>query len=173
MKKPDLAANVATNVLVDGNNVMGSRADGWWRNRAEAAIRLVGDIARVARARGGEWTIVFDGLAPTDLPPHDFVSVVHAGHRRRNAADDRLVELVGALPRPETALVYTADAELRARVQLFGARVVGARMLLDAIAARRHEVQAKGGGPSTDQSLDAPPRSSLNTAAGRTRISTS
>ena len=48
-------------VFVDGNNVMGSRADGWWRNRAEAAGRLVSEIAPLARGSGAAWTIVFDG----------------------------------------------------------------------------------------------------------------
>ena len=153
MKEPDLAAQVATTVFVDGNNVMGARADGWWRNRAEAALRLVDDIAPVARARGGEWTIVFDGPGPARRQPPHFVAVVHVGHHRRNAADDRIVELIDALPRPETALVYTSDAGLRARVHELGAQVAGARPLLDAIAARRHEVQANGGGPPTEPSL--------------------
>ena len=37
--------DLARTVLVDGNHVMGSRPDGWWRNRAKAAERLVADIA--------------------------------------------------------------------------------------------------------------------------------
>ena len=56
-------------VFVDGNNAMGSRADGWWRNRAEAAQRLVADIAAVACRRTGAWTIVFDGPQPPDMFP--------------------------------------------------------------------------------------------------------
>ena len=48
-------------VLVDGNNVMGSRPDGWWRDRAGAAQRLVAEIIPLALDRGGVWTIVFDG----------------------------------------------------------------------------------------------------------------
>ena len=51
-------------VFVDGNNVMGSRADGWWRNRAEAAERLVAEIAPLARDSEAAWTIVFDGPGP-------------------------------------------------------------------------------------------------------------
>ncbi len=51
-------------VFVDGNNVMGSRADGWWRDRAAAARRIVAEIALLARGRGGVWTIVFDGTGP-------------------------------------------------------------------------------------------------------------
>ena len=47
-------------VFVDGNNVMGSRPDGWWRDRAEAARRLVAEIIPLALGHGGAWTIVFD-----------------------------------------------------------------------------------------------------------------
>ena len=122
-------------VLVDGNNVMGSRPDGWWRNRAQAAQRLVAEIAPVARSHGGAWTVVFDGPEPAGMvPPHECLAVVHTGHGRRDGADDRIVELVGAIPDPATALVYTSDAGLRARVHVLGARVAGARALLEEIA---------------------------------------
>ena len=95
-------------VFVDGNNVMGSRADGWWRNRAEAAQRLVADIGAVACRRGGTWTIVFDGPEPPTLSPvQKCLSVIHTGHRRRDGADDCIVELVAVLPDPSTVLVYT------------------------------------------------------------------
>ncbi len=35
-------------LIVDGANVMGSRADGWWRDRAGAMARLHGELAAVA-----------------------------------------------------------------------------------------------------------------------------
>ena len=38
-------------VIVDAANVMGSRADGWWRDRAGAAARLQHELAGLA-ARG-------------------------------------------------------------------------------------------------------------------------
>ena len=38
-------------LIVDGANVMGSRADGWWRDRAGAMARLHGELAELA-ARG-------------------------------------------------------------------------------------------------------------------------
>ena len=137
---------LVTTVFVDGNNVMGSRADGWWRNRAEAAQRLVAEIAPVARSHGGAWTIVFDGPGPPDLAtPLECLSVVHTGHGRRDGADDRIVELVSSLPDRAVALVYTSDAGLRARVHALGARVAGARAMLEEIAAvstRRSRAQA-------------------------------
>ena len=149
MKRSHISVPAMAIVLVDGNNVMGSRADGWWRNRAEAALRLVDDIAPVARAHGGEWTIVFDAPRPTGLWPHDCVAVLHAGHRRRDAADDRIVDLVHSLACPATALVYTSDARLRARVNALGARVAGARALLDEMAAMRNATKPDGSVPTS------------------------
>ena len=35
-------------IVVDVANVMGSRPDGWWRDRAGAAARLHADIVRLA-----------------------------------------------------------------------------------------------------------------------------
>ena len=124
-------------VLVDGNNVMGARPDGWWRNRAEAAQRLVTDIVPLVLGGARAWTIVFDGPAPLDMvvSPHECLVVAHAGHSRRDGADDRIVELLGALPDPASALVYTSDSALRARVRALGARVAGARTLLEEIAS--------------------------------------
>ena len=130
----------ATNptVIVDGNNVMGSRPDGWWRNRAEAAQRLVAELAPLSLRTGGAWTVLFDGPEPPGLaPPHECLTVVHTGHGRRDGADDRIVELVGALPDPKTALVYTSDAALRTRLHALGAEVAGARALLNEIGAVR------------------------------------
>ena len=69
------------------------------------------------------------------VSPHERLAVVHAGQARRDGADNRIVGLVGSLPNPAAALVYTSDSGLRARVQAMGAQVAGARALLDEIAA--------------------------------------
>ena len=128
-------------VFVDGNNVMGSRPDGWWRLRAKAARRLVADITPLALAHGGVWTIVFDGpVTPGKRSSPECLTVLHTGHGRRNGADDRIVELVRALPHRATSLVYTSDAELQDRVRMLGAQVAGARALLNEIAALRGTV---------------------------------
>jgi 8-oxo-dGTP diphosphatase len=37
-------------IVVDVANVMGSRPDGWWRDRAGAAVRLHAEIVRLARS---------------------------------------------------------------------------------------------------------------------------
>ena len=42
------AAEPAVTVIVDGANVVGSRPDGWWRDRAGAAVRLHDELAKLA-----------------------------------------------------------------------------------------------------------------------------
>ena len=118
-------------VFVDGNNVMGSRPDGWWRDRAGAARRLVAEIIPLALGHGGVWTIVFDGKEPPRMPQSpECLTVIHTGHRRRDGADDRIVELVQEHPDRAASLVYTSDAKLRTRVKALGTQVMGVRTLL-------------------------------------------
>jgi len=52
-------------LIVDGANVMGSRADGWWRDRAGAMARLHGELAALA-ARGIRGPVPGDRPAPVD-----------------------------------------------------------------------------------------------------------
>ena len=125
-------------VFVDGNNVMGSRPDGWWRDRAGAARRLVAEIIPLALDHGGAWTIVFDGQEPPRMQPSpESLVVIHTGHRRHDGADDRIVELVHEQPDPAASLVYTSDAKLRARVKALGTQVLVSPTLLSQIATLR------------------------------------
>lgn len=119
-------------VIVDGNNVMGARADGWWRDPQAAAARLVEDLAALAEG-GSRVTVVFDGPPPPDLPEggHGGVTVFYAGRSGRDAADDRVVELVEAEPDPGSVTVVTSDRALRERVELLGARCQGVSSLID------------------------------------------
>ena len=136
-------------VFVDGNNVMGSRPDGWWRDRAEAARRLVVEIIPLALGHGGAWTIVFDGQEPPAMPPSPAcLTVIHTGHRRRDGADDRIVELVHEQTDRAAALVYTSDAKLRTRVKAFGTQVMGSGTLLRQIATVRRPLEPIGTGHS-------------------------
>ena len=122
-------------VFVDGNNVMGSRPDGWWRDRAEAARRLVAEIIPLALGHGGAWTIVFDGQEPPAMPPSpECLTVIHTGHRRRDGADDRILELLHEQTDRAVSLVYTSDAKLRTRVKALGTQVLGSGTLLRQIA---------------------------------------
>ena len=143
-------------VFVDGNNVMGSRPDGWWRDRAEAARRLVAEIIPLALGHGGAWTIVFDGQEPPAMPPSpECLTVIHTGHRRRDGADDRIVELVHEHPDRAASLVYTSDANLRTRVKSLGTQVMGSGTLLGQIATLRATMEPTDYGHSHDPADDA------------------
>ena len=138
-------------VFVDGNNVMGSRPDGWWRDRAGAARRLVAEIIPLALGHGGVWTIVFDGTKPPRMPPSpECLIVVHTGHGRRDGADDRIVELVHEHSDRAASLVYTSDAKLRTRLKSLGTQVMGSGSLLSQIAMLRATMEPTDNGQSPD-----------------------
>jgi RNA methyltransferase, TrmH family len=113
--------------LVDGTNVVGSRPDGWWRDRPAAFRRLVDALSVLAEA-GDEVTVVFDGRPAPGLAPgdHGGVSVRWAERRGRDAADDVVVSLVAADEDPAGLVVVTSDRGLAARVAALGAPVEGA-----------------------------------------------
>jgi len=117
--------------VVDASNVVGARPDGWWRDRAGAARRLVAALDEFARRTGDAVTVVLDAGEP---PPADRVEVVVAPRRGRDAADDAIVALL-AERGGEGARVVTSDAELARRARALGADVEGAggfRRRLDA-----------------------------------------
>ena len=117
-------------LVVDGNNVMGSRPDGWWRDRAGAARRLVDEIGAWASE---DVLVYFDGAEPPGMPAPARVEVRFATRRGRDADDDDIVAFVAEHPAPGDLLVVTSDAELARRVREAGAEVVGARRLLDQV----------------------------------------
>ncbi|MDJ0770046.1 MAG: hypothetical protein QNJ12_14690 [Ilumatobacter sp.] len=105
--------------IIDGNNVYGSRPDGWWNDRSAAATRFTQRVAVWCRAHADEVTIVFD--APVDDTTLELgggnLAVVEAPRRGRDAADDHIVELAAArLGTDESLTVVTSDRGLRARL---------------------------------------------------------
>lgn len=119
-------------LVVDVANVMGSRADGWWRDRAAAASRLVDEVRAAGVAAEHEVLLVLEGAARAGAAAGDGpVRVVHAD----GSGDDAVVALVRAMAdqRREVAVV-TADRELRDRVTAAGAEVRGPRWLLEQLS---------------------------------------
>ena len=124
-------------LLVDGLNVLGSRPDGWWRDREAAFGRLIAELQPLAARRSGPVIVVVEGRAGAAIPPgrHGDVEVVHAQRRGRDAADDRIVSMVATPPRSTTHgrphdTVVTADRALIDRVRELGAEVLGPATLL-------------------------------------------
>jgi hypothetical protein len=124
-----------TVLLVDLANVVGSRPDGWWRDRAGAATRLLTRLAELpGRTLTGpegdvvvcdEVVAVVEGRA-RDVPAPDGVRVVRAA----GSGDDALAEETARLAAERIPLlVVTADRGLRARLPS-GTPVAGPGWLL-------------------------------------------
>jgi hypothetical protein len=137
-------------VIVDGANVVGSRPDGWWRDRPGAARRLAGrltaaltgDPARLTAVLGrpidpgaGEEVqihLVLEGAASrvADLPTHPHLDVLHAPADGDAAIAALAADLAVA---GDPVLVVTADRGLRERVRGTGAGTIGPGALLEAL----------------------------------------
>lgn len=104
--------------IVDGNNVMGAGADGWWNDPVSAAARLTQAIAEWTRAHDDDVTVVFDGGPEPRLTDRagGRLTVAFATRRGRDAADDRIVELVEDLDPATPVTVVTSDRGLLDRL---------------------------------------------------------
>jgi hypothetical protein len=102
--------------LVDGMNVIGSRPDGWWRDRRAAHRRLVAALG----ALGDPVTVVLDG-SPHEIEAPDGVEVVFAP-----VADDE----IAARAAPGVRVV-TSDRGLADRVRAAGGEVEPAKAFRD------------------------------------------
>ncbi len=105
--------------VVDGNNVMGAGADGWWNDPVAAAERLTESVASWCLDHDDEVALVFDGRpeARLTLLAGGNLEVGFARRAGRDAADDRIVEVVEDRFAAEPDLtVVTSDKGLRARL---------------------------------------------------------
>jgi 8-oxo-dGTP diphosphatase len=142
--------DVVTVLLIDAANVVGSRPDGWWRDRLSAARRLVAEIAPLAargiadpdlpddpsRARLAHWwpriVVVVEGAArPAAEDTVAGVDLVAAP----GSGDDAVVAAAAGAPAGGPCLVVTADRELRGRVAAVGAVPARPSWLLGITAA--------------------------------------
>jgi hypothetical protein len=137
-------------IVVDAANVVGSRPDGWWRDRAGAARRLLNRLTALAASatqtaptssaeaigHGGgltgpaELVVVLEGAAreATEAGVVDGVRVVHAS----GSGDDEIVAVVAEAAQADPGrpiVVVTADRGLRERVEAYEATTVGPRWL--------------------------------------------
>jgi hypothetical protein len=122
----------ATHLLVvDAANVVGSRPDGWWRDRAGAARRLLTKLETLPALLDDptEVAVVLEGAAKaavTKDPDPDFpnLHIILANGSGDDAIVDHVTAAFAAAPtRPIT--VITADRGLRARLEPLGAQTTG------------------------------------------------
>ena len=119
--------------IVDAMNVIGSRPDGWWKDRASAMSALVARLEGWAPTTDHQVTVVFE--KPPSPPIHSsVVEIAHAPRAAADSADDEIVRIVHADGDPQDVTVVTSDGDLAARVQRAGASVYPAasfRNLID------------------------------------------
>ncbi|PPF69285.1 NTP pyrophosphohydrolase [Clavibacter michiganensis] len=160
MLRDELAREVT--LVVGAANLLGSRPDGWWRDRAGSTTRLLAELDAVAR----------DGLpaAELGLPGHvrwpDVVAVVEGDARGASLptapmtdpasptlrapgvavvtapadGDGEIVRVASAArDAGRDVVVVTADRGLAARVEARGGRVVGPGRIRALLDARRDD----------------------------------
>jgi predicted RNA-binding protein with PIN domain len=112
--------------VVDAMNVIGSRPDGWWRDRDRAIERLVGQVARWAE-HGDERVTVMLEHEPRQEVVAERVEIAWASGGGPDAADrEILARLPGWLAQNEVVVV-TSDRDLRTKARAAGAEVVPSR----------------------------------------------
>jgi predicted RNA-binding protein with PIN domain len=112
---------------VDGMNVIGTRPDGWWRDRDAAMLRLVDLLERWAVAEGEDVVVVFE-RAPSPPIRSTVIEVAHAPRPRRDAADDEIIRRLRREPQPGLVRVVTSDRWLADQASAAGAGVHGSEM---------------------------------------------
>ena len=133
--------------VIDGNNVMGAGADGWWNDPVAAATRLAQAVAEWAVTHDDPVTLVFDGRPEATVAERGGgnLTVDFARRAGRDAADDRIVELVDAGYADAAALtVVTSDRGLVARLPP-GVAVEGAGAFRERIGLPRPGRGRRGG----------------------------
>lgn len=116
-------------IVVDAANVIGSRPDGWWRDRPGAARRLLLKLAVLQQQLPDtSIVVILEGAArkaldgdPLDLGPLQVVLAPASG-------DDTITEVTAdslAPTAPPAVTVVTADRGLRQRVEPLGATTTG------------------------------------------------
>lgn len=122
-------------LVIDGANVVGSRPDGWWRDRAGAAGRL---LTQVQQARGrlpyDRVVLVLEGAAKSG-PGESSEGAVEVVHAPREGDDEIVAQAAAARDAGDEVTVATADRGLRGRLERVGAAAMGPgelRSLLEA-----------------------------------------
>jgi hypothetical protein len=116
-------------LVVDSANVVGSRPDGWWKDRAGAARRLHGRLA-VADLPWDRIVLVLEGAAKAGVP-HGVDGHLETVHAPRDGDSAIVAATRAAVESGADVTVITADRGLRTQVEVVGARTMSSGWLLD------------------------------------------
>jgi predicted RNA-binding protein with PIN domain len=113
-------------LIVDGMNVLGSRPDGWWRDRPGAMERLTRRLEGFAEREGATVAVVFDGREHARVRGVASRVEVRFAPGGPDAADREIVRMIRADERPERITAASSDRRLRNSVKAAGAAGIGA-----------------------------------------------
>jgi YacP-like NYN domain len=108
--------------VIDAMNVIGSRPDGWWRDRPAAIERLAAQLDRRVEETRERLTVVLE--QPPSRPLRvEQIEITWASQPGPNSADNEIVRhLDGWLAQGEVTVV-TSDRDLAERARSLGAKV--------------------------------------------------
>lgn len=116
-------------LVVDGANVVGTRPDGWWKDRAGAARRLH-EALMTGDTSYDVIVLVLEGAAKGGVPAGRDGHVVTV-HAPKDGDATITAEARTAVERGDVATVITADRLLGSAVSAVGAGVMSPSWLLD------------------------------------------
>jgi uncharacterized protein YaiI (UPF0178 family) len=108
--------------VVDGMNVIGTRPDGWWKDRHGAMVRFVDELERWVGSSGEDVTVVFE-QPPRPPIRSPIVEVAHARRAGPNSADNEIVRRLRDDDDPSGVRVVTSDHALADQARFLGAVV--------------------------------------------------
>jgi len=111
--------------VVDAMNVIGSRPDGWWRDRPAAIERLVRQLDRWAAEADERVTVVLEQPPSRPLPAAQ-IEVAWAPQPGPNSADKEIVCRLDRWLAEGEVTVVTSDRDLAERARARGAAVESA-----------------------------------------------
>ncbi len=107
-------------------NVIGSRPDGWWRDREAAIHRLVDQLDRWAGGGEERVTVMLEREPREDLPAAR-IEVAWASAGGPDAADREILARLPEWLAEDEVLVVTSDRDLRTKALAAGAEVIPSR----------------------------------------------
>jgi hypothetical protein len=112
--------------IVDAMNVIGSKPDGWWRDRAGAIERLIGQVDRWAEGRGERVTVMLEH-EPREPIGAERTEIAWATDGGRDAADREILARLPAWLTEDEVTLVTSDRDLRTKAESLGAHITPSR----------------------------------------------
>jgi hypothetical protein len=112
--------------VVDAMNVIGSKPDGWWRDRAGAIERLVAQVDRWADGADERVTVMLEHEPRRPLRP-ERIEIAWATSPGRDAADREILTRLPAWLAEDEVTLVTSDRDLRAKAESLGATIIPSR----------------------------------------------